>query len=98
LEKSPLPRFTERSIVSSQDFLREVTRAREQGYAIDDEEYLRGIRAVAAPIRYREATVAAMWVVGFVSNLTDPAMERASRELLEATGILSRLLETRSPS
>lgn len=98
LSSISLPRFTERSILSTYQFLREVERARERGYATDDEEYLRGIRAVAAPIQHKERMIAAMWVVGLVSNLTDMVMEKAARELLEATGIVSRLLEPRGPS
>jgi IclR family KDG regulon transcriptional repressor len=95
LNESPLSRFTDRSIQTPEAFLAEVARTRKLGYALDDEEYLRGIRAVAVPVRRGESTVAALWVVGFLSNLTDEKMLRAAQELVDAAGILSRLLETR---
>ena len=45
-----LPRFTENSIVDPASYYRELKRVREKGYAIDDEEYIMGVRAVASPL------------------------------------------------
>jgi IclR family acetate operon transcriptional repressor len=98
LTTGPLPRFTERSIQEPERFLEEVERARRLGYGTDDEEYLRGVRAVAAPVCHGTRIVGAMWVVGFVSSLTDELVEAAGKELVQATGILSRLLTSRTPA
>jgi DNA-binding IclR family transcriptional regulator len=98
LEAAPLPRFTERSICEPASFLEEVERVRRLGYATDDEEYLRGVRAVAAPVRHGVETVGAMWVVGLVSSLTDELMERAGKELVQTSEILSRWLSSRPPA
>lgn len=87
-----LPRFTERSITDPEQFLAAVEQTREQGFATDDEEYLRGVRAVAAPIRFRNRTVAALWVVGFSSHLTEPNVERTAFELRQTCKVISKLL------
>jgi DNA-binding IclR family transcriptional regulator len=94
LRSRPLPAFTERSIRDPERFLREVDEVRVRGYATDDEEYLRGVRAVAAPVKLHGDLVAILWIVGFSSSLDAAAMERAGEELVEAASLLSRLLET----
>lgn len=88
-----LPRFTERSITDAEAFLAEVERCRARGYATDDEEYLRGVRAVAAPIRRRGETVAALWLVGFAATFAGDAVERAAEEVARSGTLISRLLE-----
>ncbi|MBE0617250.1 MAG: IclR family transcriptional regulator C-terminal domain-containing protein, partial [Proteobacteria bacterium] len=94
LAGAELPRFTERSITDHGDFLREVERTRAQGYAVDDEEYLRGVRAVAAPVRYGGKAVAALWVAGFASRLTQEQLATAGALLVRAAETLSRGLAT----
>lgn len=49
--------------------------ARKKGVALDDEEYLAGVRAVAAAIQTAKPPPAAIWVVGFTSNLHDRKMK-----------------------
>ena len=41
---------TKRSIIDPQKFLREATRVRKYGFAVDDEENAAGVRCIAAPI------------------------------------------------
>ncbi|MDF1552676.1 MAG: IclR family transcriptional regulator [Deferrisomatales bacterium] len=91
---APLPRFTDRTITDPEQFLGEVSRARELGYATDDEEYLRGVRAVAAPVRRGGETVGALWVAGFSTRLTDERLALVRAELLEAARVCSALLES----
>jgi IclR family acetate operon transcriptional repressor len=66
-----LKRYTSKSVVDPKQFLKEVGKAREKGYAIDREEYVPGVRAVAAPIQAATLPPAAIWVVGFTSTLDD---------------------------
>lgn len=87
----PLPRFTERSICDPEEFMVHVEEARHRGYATDDEEYLRGVRAVAAPLKCSGELIAAMWVVGFSSRLSLQSLEEVGRELLRTTKLLSLL-------
>ncbi len=98
LEGVALPRFTERSVTDPAEFLREVEATRARGYAVDDEEYLRGVRAVAAPISRGGQAVAALWVAGFATRLTDGRLARAGELLVEAAaGIGRRLTPARVP-
>lgn len=46
----PLPAFTPRSITTADHYLVELARVREDGYALEDDEYLDGVCAVSAAI------------------------------------------------
>jgi IclR family KDG regulon transcriptional repressor len=76
VDRIGLAKYTARSIVDPKKFLKEVAEARKKGYAIDDEEYLIGVRAIAAPIETASRPPAAIWVVGFTSSLTNEKMEK----------------------
>jgi IclR family transcriptional regulator, acetate operon repressor len=45
-----LPRYTDRTITSVEDYLTELEKVRVQGYAVDDEEQEIGVRCVAVPL------------------------------------------------
>ncbi len=66
-----LVQYTTRSIVAPEAFLNEVAQARHNGYATDDEEYISGVRAVAAPVKNVEPLMAAIWVVGFKPGMNN---------------------------
>jgi IclR family KDG regulon transcriptional repressor len=64
--------FTPPSCTDPETFKDVVKKVRRQGFAIDDEEYLAGIRAFAVPLRlHRENLHAAIWVVGLKSQIRD---------------------------
>ncbi|HUL36084.1 MAG TPA: IclR family transcriptional regulator C-terminal domain-containing protein, partial [Thermodesulfobacteriota bacterium] len=65
-------------------FFKEVEEATKKGYAIDDEEYMMGVRAIAVPIQTPSPPLAAIWVVGFSSNLDDAKMGKATLEIQKA--------------
>ena len=50
IKSKSLPRFTENSIVDTALYFQELRQVREKGYAVDDEEYILGVRAVASPL------------------------------------------------
>jgi DNA-binding IclR family transcriptional regulator len=76
LQKMELRKYTSKSIVDPKKFFKEVEETKKRGYAIDDEEYMLGVRAVAVPIQTVSPPPAAIWVVGFTSSLDDRKMER----------------------
>lgn len=96
LKAKPLPRFTERSICDPVRFMEEVKKAAMLGYGLDDEEYLRGIRAVAAPLVRWGSTIGAMWVVGFSSSLSLEGLHEAGRELARTSGLFSRMISSQA--
>ena len=75
-----LPRYTENSITDPDKYLEEIRRVRELGYATDDEEYILGVRAVAAPIMGDGHLNSAIWVVGFKAGLDEKRMESLIKE------------------
>jgi IclR family transcriptional regulator, KDG regulon repressor len=71
LSQKGLRKYTDNSIVDIDQFLVEIEKTRLQGYAIDLEEYLTGMRAIAALIYSGHFPVAAVWIVGFTSSMSD---------------------------
>ena len=81
LQKMGLRRYTSKSIVDPKKFFKEVGETRTKGYVIDDEEYMMGVKAIAAPILAASPPLAAIWVVGFTSSLNDQKMEKVILEI-----------------
>jgi DNA-binding IclR family transcriptional regulator len=90
LKTSGLPKYTQDSITDLEQYLKEVREARERGFATDDEEYLKGVKAVAAIIRTEDPTLAAIWVVGFSSSLTNEKMPHVVERAIAAADDISR--------
>lgn len=91
VQKVGLVRYTSKSVMDPKKFLSEVEETKRRGYAIDDEAYLVGVRAIAAPIQVASIPPAAIWVVGFTSSLNDQKMERVIIEIQKTTHEISRL-------
>lgn len=88
LGAGPLPAFTDRSITDPDIYLERLHLVRRRGYAIDDEEYLPGVRAVSAPVTDRSGQlVAVVTVVG--------ASSRLARDRLPALGVQVRAAAAR---
>ncbi len=89
----PLVRYTQRTTTSLTKLRRILFRTRERGYAMDIEEYVDGIRCVAAPILNHDgAPVAALGISGPRSRLP---LDRAHRFGLIVSGA-ARELSTRA--
>jgi IclR family KDG regulon transcriptional repressor len=84
VQKRGLVRYTSKTVVDQRQFLREIEKVKTQKYAVDDEEYIPGVRAVAAPLVFRSAPPAALWVVGFTSTLDDQKVKNVIRDIQEA--------------
>ena len=93
LKTRGLTRYTENTITDLEKYLTEIEQVREKGYAVDREEYLQEVRAVAAIIK--PTLLAAIWVVGFSSSLTDDKMEHTIERTLKAADAISRDLKSR---
>jgi len=84
LAKHKLARYTENSVTDTGKFLEEVAKTRSSGYAVDFEEYLAGMRAVATLIYSGHLPIGAIWVVGFTSSLNDDKMPHVITHLKQA--------------
>ena len=72
LSQREMKKYTASTCSDTTEFKQMIKEARERGVAIDKEEYIEGIRAIAIPLRIsRGKLLAAIWVVGLNSQLTD---------------------------
>ena len=94
-EKADLKEYGPKTILSREGFLAELSLAREQGYAVCDEELASGLRAAGAPIRdHHGKSIAAINVSGSVSTISIerlkteivPAVVETARQISQAIG------------
>jgi DNA-binding IclR family transcriptional regulator len=86
-------RKTPKTITSPAGFRKELARIRENGVAYDNEEHIKGVRCLAAPVRdYSGETRAALCVVGPKDNLSPKRMKKVQTDLLTAAAALSARL------
>ncbi len=90
-----LPQYTKNTILDIETMKKELEAVRRNKIAIDNEEYLRGVKAVASPIFCDRSLIAALWVPGFSSQMTPEVMKEVQRELTYASNIISKLLSTK---
>ena len=89
-----LRRITERSITSRHAMRAELARIRQAGYAVDDEEYVSGLRCVAAAVYGAQGeAVCAVSISGLSVRVTEARVEelghmvaQAARQLTESLG------------
>ena len=88
-----LPRFTANSIVDMNLYFKELRQVRKKGYAVDDEEYIPGVRAVASPLTGLGQLRSAIWAVGFKASLDDKKMQTLAGETQKAAKTISRRIQ-----
>jgi DNA-binding IclR family transcriptional regulator len=93
IQKMGLVEYTSKTVVDPKKFLKEIKETKNRKYAMDDEEYLLGVRAIAAPIETTSLPPAAIWVVGFTSSLNDQKKEKVITEIKKTTHEISQLLK-----
>ncbi len=90
IKAKELPTYTKNTITDPDRYLSEIRRARQAGYATDDEEYILGVRAVAAPIQGEGHLSAAIWVVGFKAGLDEERIGTLIEETTAAADAIGR--------
>ena len=90
VHENGLPRFTEQSIIDPEHYFQELQQVRKKGFATDDEEYISGVRAVAAPIRATDHPMSAIWIVGFKPSMSDEKMAQLVDQTISAADAISR--------
>jgi len=90
IHRKGLPRHTENSITDPGLFMQELKKVRENGYATDYEEYMTGVRAVAAPLSLKDQRLAAIYIVGFKKSLDDNKMDLIKTEIIKASDLVTR--------
>jgi len=77
--QEPLKTFGKKTITSLEELFQELEKIRNQGFAVDDEEYYEGVRCVAAPVRAGSKVMAAVSVTGSIFTMT---RERIDQEVI----------------
>jgi len=90
-----LREYTQKSIVSEKDYLTELAEVRKRGYALDDEEYLPGVKAVAVTLGNHRGLPLAIWVVGFAGAITDTKLPKIIEHTLSASEKLKSVIDNR---
>lgn len=89
--------FTRNTITAMSTMKRELARIRERGYAVNDEEWCLGLRAVASPILgARKEVVAAICIGGPITAMTATRVKEYGSLVLEAANYISHQLGFRS--
>lgn len=88
-----LPRFTVNSTTDRESYFQQLMQVRKNGYAVDDEEYILGVWAVAAPLAGLGQLQSAIWTVGFKASLDQKKMKNLTGETLKAAEAISRRIE-----
>jgi DNA-binding IclR family transcriptional regulator len=83
-----LTAYTPNSITDVDRYMEEIQEVRKDGFATDDEEYIRGVRAVACPLE-SDPPSHALWVVGFGRSLDDKKMGWVIDELRKTSHFIS---------
>ena len=98
LQKSGLPRMTERSIDTPAKLRAHLGTVRARGYAIDDEEYAVGLRCVAAPVFDEAGTaIAAVSLSGPIARITDARLPVLGALVEKVAGQITAEFGGRSP-
>jgi len=93
IKEKGLPRYTPHTIVDEEEYLAELDRVRASDYAIDDEEYIPGIKAVAGALHNRKGPPLAVWVVGLSNTMDSAKIQKIIDVILSTTKKLRLALE-----
>lgn len=86
-----LPEQTENTATSREELLERLARIQEDGYAIDDQENVRGLKCVAVPVMASKTeNLGAVGVTGPASRMTE---DRFEAEIIEAVRSSANLIE-----
>ncbi|RLB42802.1 MAG: hypothetical protein DRH12_04675 [Deltaproteobacteria bacterium] len=84
LRRKKLKRYTPNTCTDPDRYLEMVRQVKNQGFALDKEEYIEGIRAIAVPLNSSQAgALSALWVVGLSSQLKDENIKGCAEFLVQ---------------
>lgn len=93
LHKTKLEQYTPNTITSISEFKAHLRQVRQQGWAMDNEEYITGNRCIASPVYdYRGEVIAAVSASGPASLLVDERIPKVVKKVRETSAEISRRL------
>ena len=92
LKEKGLPKYTPNSITDIERFIEDIRVTRNRNYSLDLEEYLMGVRAIAALVYSNDYPVGAICILGFTGSMpTEKLPDMAERLIATAHKISERL-------
>jgi DNA-binding IclR family transcriptional regulator len=93
LDKKGMEKYTETTITNAKDFLKDIRGVRQKGYASDKQEFMIGLRCIAAPVYTISGKITcAISISGPVSRMTRDQLEVKRVYLMKAARAISRKL------
>ena len=87
LSKNGLQRYTRYSVVDKIKYKKMLKKTQKVGFAVDKEEYIEGIRALAVPLKInRGSSPFAIWAVGLKGQIADEVIDSYSELLKKFAG------------
>lgn len=91
--EKPLKKYTPKTIIDPKKLEEHLSKIKENGFAICDEELEGGVKAVAAPIRnIYGKVIASITIVGLSNRIDSNNIEKLIKILLNSTQQLSKML------
>lgn len=85
-----LAKYTESTITNFEDFWKEIRHIKSRGYAVDEQEFVEGLRCVAVPVfSHAGDIIAALSVSGPISRMQDKKFEHCRESLQKAAEEIS---------
>jgi DNA-binding IclR family transcriptional regulator len=88
-----LPKYTPNTITNKEDYLSEIKKVRRLGYALDIEEYITGVCAVAVALGNYRGPSMAVWVVGMNGNMASDKIQQVVDFTSQAAASLNAAVE-----
>jgi len=93
LGEKVLPRLTENTITDKGELEKELSKVREQGFALDREENEKDVRCIAAPIRnYQGKVIAALSISSPIFRIDKNAQNNLKEAIIETSEKISKRL------
>jgi len=98
IQERELPRFTDKTITDKRDYIAEISQVRQNGYAVDDEEYLPGVKAIAVSVGNRRGLPLALWVVGFAGAMEKAVLPNFIQHIQKSAHNLQKIMDFKRES
>lgn len=93
INENTLPKYTSRTIVNSKKLEEHLSKIRESGFSICDEELEEGIKAISIPVKnINKEVIASITITGLSKKISNGNVTKITKVLLDAVQELSEML------
>ncbi|MCR5277903.1 MAG: IclR family transcriptional regulator [Lachnospiraceae bacterium] len=90
LYRKPLKKYTSKTITDPEEYRKHLKTVRSNGWALDDEEYLKGRRCIGAPIYdFKGEAIACVSVSGNINELSDDRLPVIREAVIDTADAIS---------